>query len=112
MNLDEETLFIREMQEADREHLKKFFVLKNVTNQKRPTDNHPYLLAEFDVAYKLDSGYMKLGFDENDDSIIMCEMDVNFRTMIGLNRSPLELRILAENVLKQLKEDILELYHV
>lgn len=106
MNREEETLFIRKMQEADKTLLDKHFTLKKISEAKRVSDNHLYTLAEFDVTNERDSGYFNLGFDK-DDTIILAEMDVNFKTPLGLNRSPLELKILAEALLFHYKESIL-----
>lgn len=107
MNREEETLFIRKMQEADKTLLEQHFSLKSVSQEKRLSDALIFTFAKFNVTATPDSGYFNLGFDDS-EQIILAEMDVNFKTPLGLNRSPLELKILAENLLIHYKNEILQ----
>lgn len=94
MTRDEETYFLRLMQVADSETLDTHFTLTSVTdNDDGSTD------LRYDVVYEHDEGYLTIKFQREDGALLAAEMDVGFPTMIGLNRSPLELRILAEHIL-------------
>ncbi len=99
MTRDEETLFLRFLQEADAMVLREHLTLKKRENHH---DNVTRLL--FDAQYKDDSGYLWIDVGA-DNEILAAEMDVGFPTLIGLNRSPLELRILAEHVVSLLGDD-------
>ena len=46
------------------------------------------------------SGYLWINYIPQTMEILAAEMDVNFPCLIGLNRSPIELRILSNHVLK------------
>ena len=98
MTRDEETLFIRFLQEAEKKALKEHLTLTK--KEMRDGKTHLY----FCVVKGQDSGYLWLDYND-DGSILAAEMNVNFPTMIGLNRSPLELRILAEHVQALFKDD-------
>ena len=106
MTKEEETRFLRHMQEADNNELRKYFSLREVkTEEREAQDKLNYTCIYFDVSYLDDTGYLKLGITD-DGELILAEMNVNFITLIGLNRSPLELRILSENVLHHFSRDI------
>lgn len=99
MTRDEETLFLRFLQEADAAVLREHLRLKE---RKKQRDHVTRLY--FDAYYKDDTGYLWIDIDA-DEKILAAEMDVGFPTLIGLNRSPLELRILAEHVVSLLGKD-------
>lgn len=99
MTRDEETLFLRFLQEADATVLREYLSLR-----KREEKRNNVIRLSFDAHYKEDTGYLWIEVDEN-DNILAAEMDVGFPTLIGLNRSPLELRILAEHVVALLGND-------
>ena len=106
MTKEEETRFLRHMQEADNNELRKYFSLREVkTEEREAQDKLNYTCIYFDVSYLDDIGYLKLGITD-DGKLILAEMNVNFITLIGLNRSPLELKILSENVLHHFSSDI------
>ena len=106
MTKEEETRFLRHMQEADNNELRKYFSLREVkTEEREAQDKLNYTCIYFDISYLDDTGYLKLGIT-NDGKLILAEMNVNFITLIGLNRSPLELKILSENVLHHFSSDI------
>lgn len=106
MTKEEETRFLRHMQEADNQELRKYFSLREVKAEEREAqDKLNYTGIYFDVTYLDDTGYLKLGIT-NDGKLILAEMNVNFITLIGLNRSPLELKLLSENVLHHFISDI------
>lgn len=94
MTRDEETYFIRLMQVADEATLNEHFHL---------TDTIEYddgaLELRYDVREGQDTGSMFIKFMPDSGALLMSEMNVGFQTMIGLNRSPLELRILCEHLL-------------
>ncbi len=46
------------------------------------------------------SGYLWINYIPQTMEILAAEMDVNFPCLIGLNRSPIELRILSNHILK------------
>lgn len=93
MTRDEETLFLRFLQEADPATLADYLTLEKKERVKTG------LRFDFQVQAKQDSGYLWIIADEGTGAILTAEMDVGFPSMIGLNRSPLELRILCEHVL-------------
>lgn len=94
MTRDEETYFLRLMQVADEETLLSHFTHKETLEQKDGSVEVCY-----DAHYQRDEGYFKMKFMPDTKELLMAEMNVGFPTMIGLNRSPLELRILAEHFL-------------
>lgn len=120
MTRDEETYFIRLMQAADADELRAHFHLKS-----RSVNDAGIVRVEYDVTWRYDSGYLWIRFhpdpnapsDIEEDSptpppsnaryprkLLSAEMNVGFPTLIGLNRSPLELRILADHILDELDE--------
>lgn len=100
MTRDEETYFIRLMQVADKETLDKHFKLIETAQNKDGS-----LTVSFDVAYGYDEGYLKIKFLASPRELQMAEMNVGFQTMIGLNRSPLELRILSDHILDMFQKE-------
>ena len=48
------------------------------------------------------SGYLWINYRPDTMEILAAEMDVNFPCLIGLNRSPIELRLLTTHVLKHI----------
>ncbi len=99
MTRDEETYFIRLMQVADKETLLEHFTfVKEVPNKDGSITIH------YDAQYLKDTGYLKIKFIPTPRTLQMAEMNVGFQTLIGLNRSPLELRILCDHVLDELYE--------
>lgn len=94
MTRDEETYFLRLMQVADRDTLLEHFTLKeHLTNADGSRE------MRFEAHYGHDEGYLNIKYDAQTRELLICEMNVGFPTMIGLNRSPLELRILCEHIL-------------
>ena len=49
-------------------------------------------------------GYLWIHFHPDTGEVLAAEMDVNFDCLIGLNRSPIELRILCSHVLQTLPQ--------
>ena len=49
---------------------------------------------------KLPDGYLWINYQPDTMEILAAEMDVNFNCLIGLNRSPIELRLLATHILR------------
>lgn len=94
MTRDEETYFLRLMQVADKATIDKYFTL----SKTEPVEEGAVTL-HFSVVYGNDKGYLMIKYRPTDGALLAAEMDVGFPTMIGLNRSPLELRILAEHML-------------
>lgn len=47
-------------------------------------------------------GYLWIHYKPDTKEVLSAEMDVNFDCLIGLNRSPIELRILCNHVLEYL----------
>jgi hypothetical protein len=120
MTRDEETYFLRLMQVADADELKKHFTLKS-----RTVNEAGVVRVDYDVTWNYDEGYLWIRFhpdpqsppevDEDNPTppptnakyprrIMAAEMNVGFPTLIGLNRSPLELRILVDHILDELDE--------
>lgn len=94
MTRDEETYFLRLMQVADQATLDEHFHLVAASdNADGSTD------LRYDVHYGRDEGYLTIKYNSESGDILGAEMNVGFQTMIGLNRSPLELRILVEHLL-------------
>lgn len=94
MTRDEETYFLRLMQVADQQTFDEHFSL---AEKAENADGSVEL--RYDVSYGHDDGYLTIKYQAESGELLACEMNVGFPTMIGLNRSPLELRILAEHVL-------------
>ena len=93
MTRDQETHFLRLMQVADKETFDKHFTLV----EEETLDGE--VQRRYDVQYQDDSGYFILAYRADSRELTAAEMDVCFQASIGLNRSPLELRIFAEHVL-------------
>lgn len=91
---DEETYFLRQMQECNAADFAKYFSL----TEKRTNDDGA-LELHYAVTYGTDEGYLTITYLPENGELLAAEMDVGFPTMLGLNRSPLELRILAEHVI-------------
>lgn len=117
MTRDEETRYLRKLQEADRETLLAHLTLAKVEphpmKRRRADASDGELMEEiqplrlsFDAVEGEDEGYLVIDVLPGEKSPVGAQMDVGFPTMIGLNRSPLELRILAEHVLEVLDDDI------
>lgn len=51
---------------------------------------------------KRPAGYLWIHYDPTTMEVLAAEMDVNFSCLIGLNRSPIELRLLCQHVLQYL----------
>ena len=51
---------------------------------------------------KLPPGYLWINYSKETKEVLAAEMNVNFDCLIGLNRSPIELRLLANHVLQYL----------
>ncbi len=51
---------------------------------------------------KRPTGYLWINYDPTTMEVLAAEMNVNFNNLIGLNRSPIELRLLTNHVLKYL----------
>lgn len=94
MTREEETLYIRMLQEAPKETLFSYLKLEK-TETLDSGEVRFHFNAQADTG---DEGYLIIGINE-DKQVVFAEMNVGFPTMIGLNRSPLELRILAEHVI-------------
>ena len=47
-------------------------------------------------------GYLWINYNPETMEVLAAEMDVNFDCLVGLNRSPIELRLLTNHVLKYL----------
>lgn len=92
MNLEGETRCLRTLQEADLEALQKHLnggpgeIIEGII---------PY---SFEVEFQGEEGNLSFDVDEENGEILKAHMDVNFPAPIGLNRSPLELRILCEHI--------------
>lgn len=91
MTREEETAFIRYLQEANEGELRHHCTLEKVETKDG------FTTVAFAVVKDFDSGYLHYRVAE-DGAIAWAEMDVNFPSLIGLNRSPLELRILCEHM--------------
>lgn len=96
MTRDEETYFMRLMQVADKGTLDKHFTL---TETSTTSDGATFL--RFDAAYGHDTGYLTIKFIPEPRELQMAELNVGFPTLVGLNRSPLELRILVDHILDE-----------
>lgn len=92
MTRTEETKLLRFLQEASRDELENYLSLQ----KKEPKAD--LVLFEFEVTAQDDQGFLHFTVNPIDGNITWAEMNVNFPTMIGLNRSPLELRIVCEHV--------------
>ena len=55
---------------------------------------------------KRQPGYLWIQFEPQTKEVLAAEMNVNFNCLIGLNRSPIELRLLCNQVLKYLPGDM------
>lgn len=51
---------------------------------------------------KQPTGYLWIQYNPETMEVLAAEMDVNFHCLIGLNRSPIELRLLSNHVLQYL----------
>lgn len=49
-------------------------------------------------------GYLWIHYQPNSNEVLAAEMNINFDCLIGLNRSPIELRLLCNHVLQTLPQ--------
>lgn len=92
MTQAEETKCLRTLQEAPLEALQTYLE-GGVTRQADGVATYA-----FQVTFGEDAGELDFDIRQADGEILRAHMDVNFPTALGLNRSPLELRILCEHV--------------
>ena len=93
MTRSEETFFLRMLQEAEKEELERFLTLED--DAPIEDGRRLYFLARSEEGEK---GYLEIVID-NSGEVRRAEMNVGFPTTLGLNRSPLELKMLCEHVL-------------
>lgn len=119
MTRDEETRLLRKLQEADKEELLSYMTLSkaehhtmkrrrevpNVETGELMEEIHP-IRYYFDVVAGDDEGYLQMDVLAEEKTPVGALMNVGFPTMIGLNRSPLELRILCEHILTVLADEM------
>jgi hypothetical protein len=71
--------------------------------QKRDTLPNGTIINYYEIPDgKRPPGYLWIQYQPETKEVLAAEMDVNFSCLIGLNRSPIELRLLANHVLKYL----------
>lgn len=92
MDIAEETKCLRTLQEADLSRLQSY-LKGGVTTSEEGTTSYA-----FKVTYGEEQGQLSFSVQDEDGEILQAYMDVNFQTPLGLNRSPLELRILCEHI--------------
>lgn len=73
-----------------------------ILNRREPLPNGT-VINYYDIPDgKQPDGYLWINYQPDTMELLAAEMDVNFDCLIGLNRSPIELRLLANHVLKYL----------
>ncbi len=96
MDTAQMTAFMRKIEQTLPPELNQLVILA-----KRETLNNGTVINYYDVPDgNRPSGYLWINYNPETMEILAAEMDVNFPCLIGLNRSPIELRILSNHVLK------------
>lgn len=93
---------IAKMRKIEQLQPPELFEVVKLTEQKNNPDGtitNYYSIADG----KLPPGYLWITYDPAADEILASEMNVNFDHLVGLNRSPIQLRLTAQNILKYLK---------
>ncbi len=73
-----------------------------ILTKREPLPNGT-VINYYDIpAGKQPTGYLWINYEPTTMEVLAAEMDVNFNCLIGLNRSPIELRLLTNHVLKYL----------
>ena len=71
--------------------------------QKREMLPNDTITNYYQIPYgKRPPGYLWINYNKETMEVLAAEMNVNFDCLIGLNRSPIELRLLANHVLQYL----------
>ena len=90
--------FMRKIEQTLPPELNQFVILT-----KREPLNNGTVINYYDIPDgNRSSGYLWINYRPDTMEILAAEMDVNFPCLIGLNRSPIELRLLTTHVLKHI----------
>lgn len=90
--------FMRKIEQTFPPELNQLVILK-----KREPLNNGTVINYYDVPDgKQPAGYLWINYNPDTMEILAAEMNVNFPCLIGLNRSPIGLRILCTHILKYL----------
>ena len=88
--------FMRKIEQTLPPELNQFVILT-----KREPLNNGTVINYYDIPDgNRSSGYLWINYIPQTMEILAAEMDVNFPCLIGLKRSPIELRILSNHILK------------
>lgn len=89
---------MRQIEKAVPPELNQLVILK-----KRETLANGTVINYYDIPDgKRATGYLWIQYNPETMEIVAAEMNVNFNCLIGLNRSPIELRLLSNHVLQYL----------
>ena len=89
---------MRQIEQAVPPELEQLVIL-----QKKETLPNGTVINYYEVPDgKRKPGYLWIQHQPDTKEVLAAEMDVNFDCLIGLNRSPIELRLLANHVLEYL----------
>ncbi len=98
MDMSHAVAVMRQLEEAVPPELDRLVQLQKRETQEDGSTINFYRVLDGSRA----PGYLWIQYDPGDRTVLAAEMDVNFPTLIGLNRSPIQLRLTAENVLRYL----------
>ena len=98
MSSEERIAKMRRIEDAVPPRLQEMVIL-----QKRETLANGTITNHYEIPDgKRPPGYLWINYDPETKEVLAAEMNVNFDCLIGLNRSPIELRLLANHVLEYL----------
>lgn len=89
---------MRQIEDALPPELEQLVILQKKETQPDGTVTNYYEVPDG----KRKPGYLWINYRPGDKEVLAAEMNVNFNCLIGLNRSPIELRLLANHVLAYL----------
>ncbi len=92
------TANMRQIEDALPPQLEKLDILKKKETLPNGTVTNYYEVPDG----KRKPGYLWINYNPETKEVLAAEMDVNFNCLIGLNRSPIELRLLANHILQYL----------
>lgn len=100
MNTTEMIAFMRRIEKAVPPELNQLLSLEKKEPQTDGSIINHYRIFDGTSA----PGYLWIQYQPSNKEVLSAEMDAHFNCLIGLNRSPIELRLLCNHVLQYLSE--------
>lgn len=98
MSMEDRVAKMKKIEYASPEELPKLIQFDRQEQKKDGTLINHYIVPDGRRA----PGYLWINYEPETMNVLSAEMNVNFDNLIGLNRSPIELRLLCNHVLAHL----------